>query len=208
MSYILEALRKSEQERRRGSLPRFETPRSDTAGSRRVTVVMVTLLVVLVGLLAVMAWLYRAPIRQLLATGTVPASQPASDAATSVPQDRFGADPAAVVIDSTRIVEQVAGDEGAAGERLAARSTLQPVGADAAARPVSSLPDAMRERLPSYDISVISWSADPGRRFAMINGAIYREGDHLPEGPRVVAIESGRVVLTMLSETFFIVPRT
>ncbi|MCZ7598279.1 MAG: general secretion pathway protein GspB [Gammaproteobacteria bacterium] len=66
----------------------------------------------------------------------------------------------------------------------------------------------MRERLPSYDISVISWSADPGRRFAMINGAIYREGDHLPEGPRIVAIESGRVVLTMLSETFFIVPRT
>lgn len=208
MSYILEALRKSEQERRRGSLPRFETPRSGAVGSRRITVVMVVLLVVLVGLLAGMAWLYREPVRQLFATGAVPASSPVSDTATPARQDRSEADPAAVVIDSTRIVEQVAHDEAAGDEGLADESALPSAGEVAAARPVSSLPDAMRERLPSYDISVISWSADPGRRFAMINGAIYREGDHLPDGPRVIAIESGRVVLTMLSETFFIIPRT
>lgn len=60
---------------------------------------------------------------------------------------------------------------------------------------LSELPAAERERLPGYRFDVHVWNADPSRRFVLLNGKRYREGDRTDEGPILVEIlEDGLVI--------------
>lgn len=60
--------------------------------------------------------------------------------------------------------------------------------------PVSSaplllqLPDDIRATVPELTVNAHFWSADPARRFIVLNMARYRDGDAVRDGLRVIAV--------------------
>lgn len=60
---------------------------------------------------------------------------------------------------------------------------------------LSDLPPEQRERLPSYRFDVHVWNEDPARRFVLLNGKRYREGDRTDEGPTLVEILTDGIVI-------------
>ncbi len=202
MSYILDALKKSDRERSLGSLRKLSTPGVDAArGDRRAVIVLIAVLGVLVAFLVVMGWWYREPLGQLV-RGEVPrAGSPESTAPAALQNEPPR------VVDSTR---DVATATGLAPAPPRADRPNADAGVDATPSgppaPLSQLPDALRSRLPPLAVSVVSFSGDASRRFVMIDGQIYKEGDQLPAGIRVEKIMRGRIELSMLSERFFINP--
>lgn len=65
----------------------------------------------------------------------------------------------------------------------------------ATVRPLQDMPVSFRAELPKLTVDVHVYDANPLKRFAIVNGKKYREGDTLVEGPRVAAITADGVVI-------------
>lgn len=63
------------------------------------------------------------------------------------------------------------------------------------AKQLKDMPQDYRTDFPKVSLDVHFYDEDPSRRFVMLNGRRYREGDVLPEGPRVSEITEDGVVL-------------
>jgi general secretion pathway protein B len=74
----------------------------------------------------------------------------------------------------------------------------------AAVRELSELAPALRQALPPIRLTLHYYSADPARRFVILNGARCAEGDRSSDGLKVVAIRNDGVVLEFKGESFFI----
>ncbi len=57
-----------------------------------------------------------------------------------------------------------------------------------------------RAEFPTLSVDVHVYNDDPQRRFVILNGKRYREGDTLAEGPKLVAIVANGVVLDWRGE--------
>lgn len=185
MSYILEALKRSDLHRELvcGSAPEAgERPRvlqlRGPAVSRLAPVVMA---LAAVGGAAMLTLRSRENMPLPVAQGPAPATLAA--AAEKAPA--------------------LASPTTAAPAALPAETAAQPSGTAAAPSPAdgpaplfADLPLAYRQSVPFLHLDVHAWSASPGKRFVMLNGHIYREGDAAREGPVVERIEPGGVVLS------------
>ena len=58
--------------------------------------------------------------------------------------------------------------------------------------------------VPELRLTLHGFSENPADRFVFINGARYREGETLREGPRVVSIERTGVVLSQQGRRFLL----
>lgn len=192
MSLILDALRKSDQQRARNAAERLRDGPSIARASRVPTAALLLLLFVALATAAVAVTLLlltdrsavgepqiaidrdavkAAPVRAL---GTEVISRRDAQAARETPA------PAAVIAPAQRL------------DRTHAQTAI----ADAlAAPPLASLPMEMQERLPPLHVDIHAWADDPGARFVLINLKRYQEGDHLAEGPQVKYILRDGVVL-------------
>jgi general secretion pathway protein B len=70
-----------------------------------------------------------------------------------------------------------------------------PVARSAEPLPLKDMPPSFRSEFPALSVQVHVYDANPLRRFVLINGKKYRETDTLVEGPKVVEIVPGGVVL-------------
>ncbi|KAA3626449.1 MAG: hypothetical protein DWQ08_08350 [Proteobacteria bacterium] len=206
MSYILDALKKSERERSVGVIRKLETPdRVAKDVSPRTVVILLSVLVLLIAFLGVTGWTYRERLAELLAG---PARERAAPSMTTPTVQ----EPA--VIDSTLLMPRATREtpveptsRAVVADTSPRRTEADPRGSeDDEPRALADLPESALSRLPNLDLSVLSYSGEPSRRFAMIDGQIYKEGDTLQEGVRVEKIERKRVVLSIHSERFFIHP--
>jgi general secretion pathway protein B len=79
--------------------------------------------------------------------------------------------------------------------------------ADPAAGPpsVHELPFAVRRELPELNVTMHMFSADPQRRFVLLNGERARDGDTLESGLEVVEIRATEIVLRF-QDTEFVLP--
>lgn len=209
MSLILDALRKSEAERRRGELPalalELPPPPSRRRASRR--------------------WWWLPAIGAVVAAGayvvlTSNDDAPTQAAAPEGPRQFVRAEPAAHPEPGTVEVVPVAVDvvaPDAAGApapvpsprpmprdpvpsapaTTAAATPDAPAAAPPAGAPILSLADlspAERQALPPLKLSMHLWSPDPARRFAIVDGQRVGEGDRI--GSAVVErIEPAGVIL-------------
>lgn len=78
----------------------------------------------------------------------------------------------------------------------------KPSAAEGPAPLFADLPLAYRQSVPFLHVDVHAWSAFPGKRFVMLNGHIYREGDATREGPVVERIEPHGVVLSYRGRSY------
>ncbi len=208
MSYILDALTKSEQERRGTRIEVLETEDGAPVAlaGRRMALLAVLLLLLLVTV-AASAWYFRGAFLE------APDSR-----VEEVGQQDGGSSPAAtaapVVIDSTRILSPASSEGRASVSEVVSPTAEQESAAGSRSGDPSASGDrsavatgGMAEALPPMVISVLSYSADPSRRFVMINGRFAREGETLDGGVVLERIEADRVELSRGKTRFLVEPR-
>lgn len=230
MSFILDALRKSENERRRDAVPGISrapmaVPRDRLP--RWALGVMAALAVCVLGLGAAW-WLTPRP-------GEVPDTA-APAAAAAPPPTAVDAPPAApaptvtapggssVAATATSIDVPEAGLETSSTTRQAATGveparSLSELAAPAQAaappvpeaRPQGPLPSLGEIRaqgiaVPALELQLHSYATAADARFVFINGARYMEGDEVQDDLRVVAIRRDGAVLSRLGREFLLVP--
>lgn len=227
MSFILDALKKSEIERQRQSVPglmdaRFTARRK---GLPAWAIALGVLFSINLAVLCIVLW--RKSPTAVPATGAAAQLRPAPAAADSIDtaqpkSDHFspldsapefapeipvvGADAAA----SAKPLARRPGVEGRAGE-TARRADPQLV-ADAQTDDAEVLPSISEinltgaQALPELHLDVHVYATKPAERFVYINMRKYHEGGTLPEGPSIERIRRDGVVLSFQGLRF-ILPR-
>jgi general secretion pathway protein B len=224
VSFILDALRKSEHERQRSALPSLShvpTASPDPQLPRWATLVM--------GLLAatvlVLAGAWWQSERASPPRATVPAAvverplalpvPPSSPSAASPPS---AAAPAALnsrtLADAVRRPpdEPLSPTSGAAATPAAAAPGEQQLSATPTAPgPETAVPSAAAllaqgMALPNLRLELHAYAEQPAARFVFINGRRYAEGERLSEGPDLVAIGPQGAVLSYRGQRFLLMP--
>ncbi len=207
MSFILDALRKSDAERQQHRAPGLADVRHATRGPRR-GLWLPLIALVLVANIGVMAWL---GLRDTAPAPAIPPAAPAEPAATPTvrPLAREAAPPPGASTVS-RATPPAAPAAPAAAPPAARTAPSAP--ADDRAGDEARLPgiEAMvaAGKLARTDLSIdLHVHSDVGaKRFVVINGRRHAEGDTLGEGPKVERITPDGVVLST-GGTHFFVPR-
>ncbi len=213
MSLILEALKRSEKERRQQADSVTDTLYIEVAPRRRNLwpVVLVVLLLVNIGIMLFLWW------RQA-ANDDIPATQQADPEAIIAAARKATPDPppAATSDGPSRIAARILRplDQELGGARIV--PARRPAATDAPARnspsadattappPPASEPepvigamdDATLQALQRYEINIIVYSDTPARRYALIDMKKLREGDTLPGSDlRIERIAQGALII-------------
>lgn len=219
MSFILDALRKSEAERQRQTGPGLGDPGFRPPVRRR-TLWLPLLVVALAANLVLMGWLWLRQAPAPAATGQSVAVAPAPAAAAPplpTPSDRARAEiealredaPYQAMADIPAVEPEAmpAMDEARAEPAPAPAPVAEPV---AGAVVTDDLPTAAQLEargqlyLPPMHLDIHVFSDKPAERFVFINTRRYGEGALLTEGPRVEEITREGVVLSHGSQRFLL----
>jgi general secretion pathway protein B len=229
MSLILDALRKSENERRRSAVPGLSyVPHASAAPAvpRWAFATMAVLTIALVGL--TIGWWATA--RRGTAPEVAPAARierpialpEAPSAATSSPAATAQAPPPEESLaENARPLSSVVTSSTRSDPAPVSSPNLAPATfATSAAPPTPIAPRSSEPTLPSVTallaegisvptlkLELHAYSERPSDRFVFINGRKYTEGERLAEGPSLISIEPNGVVLNQQGRRFLLTPQ-
>ena len=231
MSFILDALRKSENERRRDAVPGISrapmaVPRDRLP--RWALGVMAALAVCVLGLGAAW-WLTQRPDQipdaatpAAATAAPLPAADDTPPAAPAPSVTAPGGSSVAVSATSIEVPEaslETSSTTRQAGTGVEPARSLSELAAPAQAaaplipeaRPEGPLPSLGEIRaqgidVPALELQLHSYATAADARFVFINGARYMEGDEVEDDLRVVAIRRDGAVLSRLGREFLLVP--
>ena len=199
MSYILDALRKADAERERGSVPSIHAqpsfagarPAGPAPASRLwIVVTMIGALLALVAAMAVYLLFGRSPASEVAKpaappTSTVAAAPAAPAASTPAPVTVAPALPAPPPPVRKARAAPAASAPPAATPTTAASapaSTPRPpptAKTEERIYTLDELPDDIRRQLPALSVGGSMYSPTPASRLVIINGQVLREGEHI-----------------------------
>lgn len=231
MSYILEALRKAERERSLGQVPTLEARGEAEKSPRARGWLWLLAAALLVNAAVLAAWLLNRPAVSDAPTVSV-VEPPAVSPAEPAPPPPAIADylpPATLVIDTpisespvvtaapeqsiTRAESKPAASpealevEDPAPEESVAEAPAFEENTAAGETPLlRDMPAEFRRSLPPMKMDAHFHTDVPGRSFVMINLRKYKPGERLAEGPQVVDIVAGGVVLSYQGQQFLLPP--
>jgi general secretion pathway protein B len=199
MSFISEALRKSEQGRQRsrgfGTVGRSAHALEGDSSSfwRWILVAILVALVAVLFLLASLLWKeYHAPPPAAIATPSSTPTPAATRPLTELVDDTAnGADPQPPSIESNSIQS--------AADRALSSDDLKPLRQTA---PGASTPNSVQ----NLKLQLIMYDKDQAKRFVIINSQKYTEGQSLKEGPIVEQVTPNGAVLTFQGNRFLLTP--
>lgn len=202
MSFILDALRKSESERQReapASLTHMPMAAPRSAPPAWIWLVIVSLAAIVVVLAG--AW-WRS------AQTVAPQAAPAAAADRARGSLRGAADPAGPAGDSQPLIGEAPVRRPEPMIAAGAAAAAAP-GAESPSRSLPSAADVMAAgvALPPLVLQLVSYSDDPAERFVFINGFQYRQGQRVQNGPLVVSIYAEGVVLRHAGRDFILLPQ-
>jgi len=182
VSYILDALKKSEKERSLGNVPTLGS--NDQQQERHVPLrwFLLTVVCLVVALLVTAGWVFwssGAVVGPVGSSTVAPASGPA----------------AAPEIDQP--VDAVFAPESATGP--AAQDPAAPV-------PIGEVESSIRSRIPEIRINVLSYSENSSKRFVMIGQDIFKEGEEVSRGVTVEEIRNSDVIFRFEDLRFVLEP--
>lgn len=232
MSFILDALRKSEHERQRSAVPGLaQVPLAvpQPQMPRWAFAVMGVLAAAVLALGAAWWQTARPPAEPVASAMTIErgVELPPPPAASSAPVRTAPAEPvapnplapaaaepsptssapsleraAAASVAASDAAERVPAAEGATTASFSSRLDL-PV--EAPALPSATALAAEGVLLPPLRLELHAFSAEPADRFVFINGRKYVEGERLAEGPQLMSIEPTGAVLAHAGRRFLLV---
>lgn len=203
MSYILDALRRADAERERGSVPGIHAQPAvlgdvDTEVPRRSGVWKWVVAGLAVVLIALPVWWFvggeaprpgAAPVAAAPLSTPVMPVQPAAIAPAPVPASVVAPVPAAPRAEAPRKPPVKVATAlkplpaAAAASKPAARAAVAPASAPAVAEAriyqLSELPDDIRRELPTLAVGGAMYSQNPANRMLIVNGQTFHEGDKL-----------------------------
>jgi len=211
MSYILDALRKAEQERHLGQPPTLTAapPLTEPTRSRRF---WYGLTVLAFGLNAMLLAFFLGRFQPVPQSASVAAPAAAVPVATPAPRSPPSTSAASEkdgtpAVSSKEAVGQTVESEPArpivapasrekhqkpAWPIVPGSVTIAPVPELAPPEPLSP---ADRRGMPALNLDIHIYSADPDKRFVVINGRHYREGERLSEGPVLESVVRDGAIL-------------
>jgi len=202
MSYILEALKKSDQQRQRGATPTLQAAQLIAVAPQRPMAVyygLLALVLLATGITAgiTIGWLRPQPQSMPVKAEPV-ALQPAAPAALSASPELPGDtahksashDPARQAVPVADAVQPYKPARVAAEPVAAAPVRDQPAGVaqEDQAIALDELPDHIRQEIPAMEIQLHAYSSVPGERLVSINSIRLREGGALMLGLRLEQI--------------------
>ncbi len=177
MSYILDALRKSDQQRQRGTAPvTLATP----AVVEKRPVFSLNVVLALALLIAGMAIGWLRPWQPIAPPAVSQAAAPIRPQMVAAPSPPSPPAPPRV---PARAPQPQA--------RPAAASATQP-----GVAALGELPAAIQQEIPSLSISLHGYASQPADRITMINDKLLRQGDLLAPGLRLEQITADGVILS------------
>ncbi len=215
MSFILDALRKSEHERERRSVPGLVGVQRAQAPRSRLPWALAAVALLLAVNVAVLLYVIRPPAAvpaATIATAPARASSEATVAAlAAVPRPAPSPPPLVRPLASEVASADPASDvpepalAGAAPALPAPRPPAPlPADADAGLQTVRELPTAVAAALPALHLDLHVWSSDRAQRFVIVNGERLREGAQVQEGLSLVAITPRGAVLDFRGRRFLL----
>lgn len=207
MSYILDALKKSDQQRQHAKAPTLLTTHATpaAAASRRVAV-NVWWAVALIGIGLLIGW-WRpweteapvvvqpaSPVSQPPASAALPETMSAAPIVQSAPPEASRDDTPAV---PTPALSTNASNATAAASP--AINTAQPANEPAAETPLlqqHELPPEIRQSLPTITIAFHQYASQPGDSRVMINNSVLHAGDAIAPGLKLEQITVDGVILS------------
>jgi general secretion pathway protein B len=203
MSFILDALRKSENERQKGAVPGISDVPA-VVESNRIPKWVLGVIAALSAVVLILGWAWwqSASNENVTAAsarpiGVIPRTVPAplvEDSVRSLARESASAETAPAVTPAPVTPAQ-------------AVSQAPPIPADSSR--IAAAPNMMElvatgVSLPDLALELHVYSTAPAQRLVRINGASYREGDSLNDGPGVVAITQEGVVLEQRGQYFLL----
>jgi len=218
MSYILEALRKAEQERNLGRVPDLQTsPMPMPETRRRLWPLVLGLILVVNGvLLAVLLWpkhWSHAPAEPVsTASQDATANRSADQLARIQTEPTFPPPiPAPTVQSAPEPISAAAINEipvlPLPTSLPRAESLPPPDPAPAVTQSVlalQALPMEFRRSVPKLNLDIHVYSTTGRKRFVLINSKRYQEGDRLNEGPLLESITANGAVLSYRGQRFLL----
>jgi general secretion pathway protein B len=213
MSFILDALRKSEHERQRGAVPGisnvpFAAARRETPRWMLALVAALVLAIVALG----GAWWHSARVATPTpAVVSVPLDVPAAAAPETRAARVEPVRPPAVATPLAPTTAEAPPSAQAETPRdlpsvvpAPAQTTAREPGSDSPTLPSPSALAAAGIAVPQLHLELHAYSERPAERFVFINGRKYVEGEQLAEGPRLLSIERTGAVLTQQGRRFML----
>ena len=211
MSYILDALKKSDQQRQRGATPTLQVAQVTVAAPKRPIIIYYGLLAaVLLGAGIVIGWLRpwqpEQPLHETepiaapaplttLAPLTAPPEMPSKKSQEFPAPNLTRAGPAVPVagamkpsnptlVSSAPIAAVPMPDKSMPEKSASIAEDAQ----EQKAIPVNELPLQIQQEIPAMTVQLHSYSSKPGERFVYINSSKLREGESLMPGLRLEQI--------------------
>jgi len=217
MSFILDALRKSEHERQRSAIPGLAQVPSATANPEIPRWVLPVIGVLAAAVLVLGGAWWQSTRGADGATATAAASRRTVELPQPTPQTGATVAPPAA---PPRAPLAEATQPSTSSPPAAASTTLEDAATDPAVTSDESAPAAAREptlpsaaalaaegvTVPPLRLDLLAYSERRGDRFVFINGRKYVEGERLPEGLVLEAVEPRGAVLSHLGRRFLLVP--
>jgi general secretion pathway protein B len=212
VSFILDALRKSEHERQRSTLPGLsQVPlATPTAQLPQWALAVISVLAAAVFVLGGAWWQStRGPAEVIAPAPMVERNVELPPPPVSTPQPLREPAPRPLVAEPVSPPREV----GLAAAAATSSETLgssfaepeRPRAADQPALPSAAALVAQGVALPPLRLELHAFSEQPRDRFVFINGRKYVEGERLAEGPQLVAIERTGAVLSHAGRRFLLV---
>jgi general secretion pathway protein B len=203
MSYILEALKKADQERSRGAVPDLRASHRVAGGRRDYRRLVLVLVLLFLGVQALLLFLYLRESPSLppapVALEEPPSATPSTSSVALPARDAPVPDPtpAIVLAPPSAPTPRVKQAPSPAGREPASEET-----------PVYSIDPwqrgsaAVQQLAAGLSLDVHVYAEQPAQRFVLINMNRYREGDRLKEGAVLERITPQGVVLSYQGEQF------
>ena len=212
MSYILEALKKSDQQRQRGATPTLQAAQVTVAAPKRALFIYYGLLAaVLLGAGIVIGWLRPWQPEQppfetepIAAKSPIPISQQAAPAPLTAPPEipsktaqefpapnltRAGQPvPVTGAMKPDNPALDSSGTPGAAAPIPEKPASLAGVAQEPEAIPLNELPLQIQQEIPAMTVQLHAYSSNPSERLVSINSIRLREGESLMLGLRLEQI--------------------
>ncbi len=207
MSYILDALKKSERERSLGHVPTLSTVHSypKSPVSRRwlwlALVLLIMLMLLGVAIYGVMFWSQDDVVQSTSEKSQAVSARARRVVATQKSASTAVTKPALTNADPPKVAVKT--PESATSPISRSATTAH---TSRSYPTIGDLDDGMRQRLSEIVVNVVSYSEQPSRRFVMINQKIYRQGQTVNSQLAVVEIKPQGAVLRFQGREFLAVP--